>query len=137
MAYGQATTAQQFAPYVELGTVWDDASRTVSDAQWTWGSLQGQLALLEAKKPMSDADRKLMSDNINKANTIISQWGSKKLDLTNRLSKIQTQLGTTSMSSGDKIKASGDVRAIQKLVEQGDHVLANLKNTVDAVNKYK
>jgi uncharacterized protein (UPF0333 family) len=137
MAYGQAATAQQFAPYVELGAVWDDASRTIADAQWTWGSLEGQIAMLQAKKPMSDADRKLMNDNINKANTIISQWGSKKQDLMSRLSRIQTQLGTTSMSSGDTIKASGDVRAIQKLIEQGDHVMADLKNTVDQVNKYK
>lgn len=133
IAYGQ----QQTTPYVELGTVWDDASRTIADAQWTWGSLQGQLAQLQANKPLSDADRKLMKDNINKANTIISQWGSKKSDLSNRLSTIQSQLATSHMSPGDVVKAKGDVRAIQKLIEQGDKVLADLKNTVDQISKYK
>lgn len=134
IAYGQATSVQ---PYVELGTVWDDASRTIADAQWTWGSLEGQLAQLQANKPMSDADRKLMNDNINKANTIVSQWGSKKPDLLNRLSTIQSQLDNSRISSDDVIKAKGDVRALQKLIEQGDHVVADLKTTVDQISKYK
>lgn len=137
MAYGQATTTQQPAPYVELGTVWGDATHTIADAQWTWGSMQGQLAQLQANKPMSDADRKLMGDNIDKANTIISQWGSKKQDLTNRLSTIQSQIGTSGMSSGDVIKANGDIKALQVLMERGDAVVADLKNTSDMLNNYK
>lgn len=145
IAYGQAAVGQadqgmikqQPSTYAEMGSLWNDVSATTSDAQHTLTGLQGDLAALKAKKPMSDADRQQMSDRINKANTIISQWGTKKQDWMSQLSTIRSQVDSSGGSSDDAIKAKGDLESLRLLINQGDGVVSNLKSTVDDINKYK
>jgi hypothetical protein len=134
---GQGISAILPAPYVQLGSTYDDISRTIADAQGMWGSLQSRLVQLQANKPMSDADHKQLNDNINKANTIVSQWGTKKQEIASRLPNIQSSAGTTTLSTGDRIKARGDMRALEVLSQRGDAVIGDLKSTVDQISKYK
>lgn len=145
IAYGQAAASpadqgimkQQPSTYVEIGSVWSDVSATTSDAQQMLSGLQGDLAALKAKKSRSDTDRQQMSDRIDKANTIIGQWESKKQDWMSRLSTIRSQVDSSASASDDAIKAKGDLESIKLAINQGDAGVAELKSTVDMVNKYK
>lgn len=133
----QGMIKQQPSTYAEMGSLWTDVSDTTSDAQHTLTGLQGDLAALKSKKPMSDADRQQMGDRINTANTLISQWGSKKQDWMSRLSTIRSQVDSSDASSDDAIKAKGDLESLRLLINQGDAVVSDLKSTVDEINKYK
>jgi hypothetical protein len=85
---GQGTSAPLTTAPADLGVVWNDVTRTISAAQWTQMGLQENVGTLVANRPMSDADRKRISDRLNEANTTISQWRIKKQDWMSRLSTI-------------------------------------------------
>jgi SMC interacting uncharacterized protein involved in chromosome segregation len=145
MAYGQAAVSQtgqtaanqMSALSSQLGTMWYDTTNTISDVQWTLMGLQGDLGLLMSKRPMTDAERQQMMDRINKANTDISQWNSKKQDLANRLSTIQSRIDYSAMSPDDAARARANMNGLRSLVDRGDIAMSQMKTTIDMINKYK
>jgi peptidoglycan hydrolase CwlO-like protein len=117
--------------------MWYDTTNTIADAQWTLMGLQGYLGAMISKKPMPDAESKQMSDLISKANTEISQWNSKKQDLTNKLADIQSRIDYSAMSPGDADRARANMNGLRTLIEKGDTVTSQMKTTMDMINKYK
>jgi hypothetical protein len=145
IAYGQAAVSQAGPGNTnrmstmsrELGTMWYDTTNTIADAQWTLMGLQGDLGLLISKRPMTDMERRQMTDRINKANTDISQWNSKKQDLTNKLADIQSRIDYSAMSSDDAARARANMNGLRDLIGRGDIAMSQMKTTLDRINKYK
>jgi hypothetical protein len=143
MANGQAAVKQPGQGSTKVSTVLgemrpmrDDVTKTISDAEWTLDKLQGYLGGLIVKKPMTDAERRQLNDLISNANMQISQWDSKRQDMTNKLSDIASRDYSATLPD-DAAMIQTNVIQLRRQINRADIVMSELKTTIERINKYK
>ncbi len=142
MANGQAAVKQAGQGSTQVSTVLgdlrpmrDDVTKTISDAEWTLDRLQGYLGGLIVKKPMTDAERRQLNDLISNANTQMSQWGTKRQDVMNKLSDIASRDYSKSLPDDAAIIQTNIIQ-LRRQINRADGVMSELKTTIERINKY-
>jgi hypothetical protein len=142
MANGQAAVKQPGPASTQVSTVFgelrpmrDDVTKTISDAEWTLDRLHGYLGGLIVKKPLTDAERRQLNDLISNANTQMSQWGTKRQDVMNKLSDIASRDYSASLPD-DAARIQTNVIQLRHQINRADIVMSELKTTIERINKY-
>jgi uncharacterized membrane protein len=142
MANGQAAVKQPGTGPKQVSTIFgelrpmrDDVTKTISDAEWTLDRLQVYLGGLIVKKPMTDAERRQLNDLISNANTQISQWGSKRQDVMNKLSDIASQDYSATLPD-DAARIQTNVIQLRHQINRADIVISEMKTTIERINKH-